>query len=225
LLLPELWSTGYDLAHAAQHATPIDQGLFVAMGDLARQHRLTIAGSLLEMHGGRFCNTATLFLPDGRLAAMYRKVHRFRLMDEDRYLAAGDAAPTFDLPWGKTALAICYDLRFPELFRRYALEGARLVLVPAEWPSARIEHWCILVWARAIENQCFVAACNRVGESKGERFSGYSLAINPWGEVLVEGGEAEALLVAQIDLNLVDEVRRCILVFADRRPDVYGFGA
>jgi omega-amidase len=118
-------------------------------------------------------------------------------------------------------MTICYDLRFPELFRRYALAGARLILVPAEWPHPRRAHWQTLLRARAIENQCFVAACNRVGITGNSTFFGASAVIDPWGEALVEGGETELILTATIDLSLVDTVRKRIPVFEDRRPELY----
>jgi predicted amidohydrolase len=142
-------------------------------------------------------------------------------MQEEQYLAPGQAATLLDLPWGKTGLIICYDLRFPELIRHYALQGARLILIPAEWPHPRREHWRTLLRARAIENQCFVAACNRVGQSKGAAFFGASTVVDPWGEPLIEGGETEALLTVTIDLAQVDVVRQRIPVFADRRPELY----
>jgi predicted amidohydrolase len=116
---------------------------------------------------------------------------------------------------------VCYDLRFPELWRHYALDGARLAFIPAEWPQKRIAHWRALLPARAIENQMYFVGCNRVGESKGETFGGSSMIVNPWGEILTQGNEHEALLCAQIDLALVDDVRARVPVFRDRRTDIY----
>ena len=122
-------------------------------------------------------------------------------------------------------MAICYDLRFPELFRHYALQGARLILLPAEWPNPRREHWRTLLRARAIENQCFVAACNRVGESDGTSFFGASAVIDPWGATLIEGDDTPAILTTTLDLSLVENVRERIPVFADRRPELYKLDA
>ena len=126
-----------------------------------------------------------------------------------------------ELPWGCAGLAICYDLRFPELFRRYALEGARLMILPAAWPHPRRMHWRTLLRSRAIENQCFVAACNRVGTADDVSFFGSSAVIDPWGETLIEGGETEALLTVRIDLDTVEATRAKIPIFADRRPELY----
>ena len=173
VVLPELWSTGYDLENAEKHASVLGgrargSRWFGRFAALAKANHLWLTGSLLETQAdGHYYNCMPVYDPNGALAAAYRKVHLFRLMQEDAYLAPGQDTTLLDLPWGRTGLAICYDLRFPELFRRYALNRAHLILIPAEWPSARQEHWTTLLRARAIENQCFVAACNRVGTSRG----------------------------------------------------------
>lgn len=223
ILFPELWSTGYDLENWGKYATPVEDGLFGRLRGLAKQHHISLGGSLLERRGDQAFNTFVLIGSDGNLLGLYRKVHLFRLMDEEKWLAAGDELVVAEAVWGRTGLGICYDLRFPEMFRYYGLRGAELILIPAEWPSRRIQHWSTLLRARAIENQVFIAAVNRVGESKGEVFGGHSALINPWGEALAEGNEVdEALLTAEIDLKEVDRVRQHIPVFGDRRADVYG---
>jgi predicted amidohydrolase len=221
VVLPELWGSGYDLANAADYATDLGTGLFHEMATSAREHDLHLAGSLLEASGERIYNTCALFGPQG-LVGSYRKMHRFGLMQEDRYLGAGDQpALLTGLPWGKTALAVCYDLRFPELFRGYAVFGARLIVIPAQWPAPRIEHWRTLLRARAIENQCFVIGCNRVGADRDNVFGGASVVIGPWGELLVEGGDSPALLMAEVDLTEVEKARQRIPVLDDRRPECY----
>ncbi|MCJ7667310.1 MAG: carbon-nitrogen family hydrolase [Anaerolineae bacterium] len=220
VLLPELWSTGYDLGHAAEHARTTERVL-VRLTDLAKERSLFIIGSLLSAKVGRLYNRATILSPQGDLVGEYDKIHLFRLMEEEKYFAPGTEPPVFDLPWGKGALAICYDLRFPELFRKYALRGARVVFLPAEWPYPRLEAWRVLLRARAIENQFFMVGCNRVGESKGMVFFGHSGIYDPWGEPVLEGGEEERLLTAEIDLDVVDEARRKIPVFEDRREELY----
>ncbi|HEY63405.1 MAG TPA: carbon-nitrogen family hydrolase [Caldilineae bacterium] len=223
VVLPELWASGYDLAHADRYAASLNQGAFAYSAGLARDHKIWLTGSLLERgDDGAYYNTAVLWDPDGAIRAMYRKVHLFRLMDEDRYLRPGDQALVFELPWGRTALAICYDLRFPELFRRYALSGAVLTIVPAQWPRTRVAHWQVLLRARAIENQMFVIGCNRVGSHEEFTFGGRSAVVDPWGEVLVEGDEEAAVLTAELDMTKVARARRKIPVFEDRRPEVYG---
>jgi predicted amidohydrolase len=223
VVLPELWATGYDLERSLAHAEMIQLWVVPRLTQLASEHHIYIAGSsLLADPQGRVFNSATLLDGSGKLVGQYNKVHLFGLMEEDRYLHAGDDAHAFSTSWCDVGLAICYDLRFPELFRKYALDNVSLVLVPAEWPTSRIEHWRSLVQARAIENQYFVAACNRVGVSKETSFAGNSMVVDPWGEILVEGDEDERLLLAVIDLQRIKESRARITTFSDRRADVYG---
>jgi predicted amidohydrolase len=142
-------------------------------------------------------------------------------MSEDQYLTAGEELAIVDFAGVKAGLAICYDLRFPEIFRRYALDGAQMVFLPSEWPHPRLAHWQTLLRARAIENQLFMIACNRTGKSRETAFFGHSCIIDPWGESVIEGGESPMLLTATIDTAMVDEVRTRIPVFADRRPALY----
>jgi omega-amidase len=226
LMLPELWPTGYDLARAGDYAAPLSSGPFALMADMAREHRFYVVGTALEANAaGAPFNTAALVGPDGQLVATYRKVHLFPPMGETRYMTAGADLPTFDLPWGRTALAICYDLRFPELWRRYTAAGARLILIPAEWPVPRIEHWRLLLRARAVENQLFVVGCNRAssGAVAGEaQFGGHAAAVDPWGRVLVEGSLEPGLFIATLDLDEVARCRRALPYLHDRHPEVYG---
>jgi predicted amidohydrolase len=144
-------------------------------------------------------------------------------MDEDKWLQPGTQLICTDFQWGKAGLAVCYDLRFPEMFRKYALKGTRLVFIPAEWPAARVSHWSTLLRARAIENQMFVVGVNCVGKIGNETFGGSSTIISPWGETIAEANnQDEQLITAEIDLDQVDEFRMKIPVFEDRRPDIYG---
>lgn len=222
VLFPELWSTAYDLNRASRHASPLDTGLFAELSALAQRTGIHILGSTLSILGeNQFGNTLTVFAPDGTLLADYSKIHLFRLMDEHQYLTAGDKPVLVDLPFGRAGLAICYDLRFPELFRGYALAGAEMVFLPSEWPHPRLVHWQTLVRARAIENQMFVFACNRVGRDASNEFFGHSMAVDPWGEILAEGGEGEELITLTANLSKVQEARRRIPILQDRRPEVY----
>lgn len=220
LLMPELWTTGYDLEHALEHARA-NLALLPELGRTARELNLTLGGSLLLEENGRVSNTFVFQPPEGP-PTMYAKVHLFRLMQEDHFLTAGTHLQTAPSLWGKIGLAICYDLRFPEMFRRYALQGAHLFLISAEWPAARVEHWSTLLRARAIENQCFTAGVNCTGQCGGETFGGKSAIISPWGIPLTEGPQdAPALLTAEIDLEEAKSARRRIPILQDRRPDLY----
>ncbi|MCA0354337.1 MAG: carbon-nitrogen family hydrolase [Chloroflexi bacterium] len=221
LVLPELWGTGYLLEQAHKLSDALGKGLFEEVAVLAARHHLAIVGSLLERDGEQVYNTATLYDAQGKRLHSYRKTHLIGLMQEDRYLGAGQQAEVFETAWGTSACAICYDLRFPELFRRYALAGAGVIIIPAEWPTARIEHWRTLLRARAIENQAVVIACNRVGSDRANQFGGHSVVIDPWGNILVEGDDQASLLTASIDLDSIAKARDFLPVFRDRRVELY----
>jgi omega-amidase len=221
LVLPELWHHGYDLEKAEEWAAPLGEGGFAQMAALAREYELHLVGSLLERHSGGISNTAALYGPDGVLVGSYRKVHLFRLMREHQYLVPGERAALFPTPWGPTGIAICYDLRFPEFLRAMALAGATLIVVPAQWPEVRLEAWLTLARARAIENELFVAACNRVGEQESSVFPGRSCIVDPLGSVLAEGDDREQLVVAKIDVRQIESARRYLPVYEDRRPEAY----
>lgn len=221
VVFPELWTTGYALDRSKELAAQLNTGIFAQLATWATQNKISIIGSTLEKRGLEINNSASFFAPNGRMMGVYRKIHLFKLMDEDRWLQPGQAPLLMDLPWGTTGIAICYDLRFPELFRRYAVDGAKIVFIPAEWPLERIEHWRTLLAARAIENQMYIVAVNSVGETGNTIFGGHSMVIDPWGKTVVEMGEQPGLASVEIELDLVDIVRKRIPIFDDRRPDLY----
>jgi predicted amidohydrolase len=221
VLLPELWSTGYAWGEYRDLAVPINTGMFTELSTLAQKAKISITGSILEKRGEQFANTAAFFAANGRMMGLYRKTHLFRLFQEDRYLQAGSSWLTMDLPWGPTSVAICYDLRFPEMFRRLTDEGAALILLVAEWPKERIEHWRTLVQARAIENQVFIAAVNATGETDDTVFGGHSMIVDPWGRIIVEAGEEPMVVTGEVEIESVWDVRKRIPILDDRRTDLY----
>ena len=221
ILLPELWASGYDLKNCQAYAAPLHEGGFARMRSMAEENNITIGGSLIEQDNNAFYNTFVLYDQSGAMINYYRKVHLFRMLNEKQYLKAGDHLVIAETEWGEIGMATCYDLRFPEMFRAYSVRGVELILVVAEWAQRRIAHWRQLLQARAIENQCFVAAVNKVGVSQGEKLGGFSAVINPMGEYLVQGGEEEELLSAEINLKEVKKTRRWMPVMQDRKPKVY----
>ena len=221
VVFPELWSTGYALEESKELASVLNSGMFEKVTTVATQNKISIVGSVLERRGVEVANSAAFFAPNGRMMGVYRKIHLFSLFEEEKWLSPGSSPLTIELPWGETALAICYDLRFPGLFQNYSANGAKMVIIPAEWPLARLEHWRALLIARAIENQCFIVACNAAGETGETVFAGHSMIVDPWGKVVIEGGEDPVLLTTEIEMDTVDEVRQQIPVIEDRRPDVY----
>lgn len=222
LLLPEMWNTGYALDRIHELADPEGERTKIMMSAFCRKHGIhLIAGSIAEKREGRVYNTVYGFDAQGECSLSYSKIHLFRLMDEEKYLEPGSGLGSFTMNGLDSAAMICYDIRFPELSRTLALGGAQILFVPAEWPHPRMHHWRTLLMARAIENQMFVIACNRVGTSNETSFFGHSMIIDPWGEIVAEAGEEEEILTATIDLSETGRVRSRIPVFEDRRPGLY----
>lgn len=222
IMLPEMWNTGYALEqiHLLADVEGVKTKSFFS--SFCRKHKVNIiAGSIAEKIGNDVRNTAYVFNRDGEIVGDYSKMHLFRLMDEEKYLISGDRLGELEIEEQPSGLMICYDIRFPELTRRLALNGAKILYVPAEWPIPRLKHWRTLLLARAIENQMYVVACNRVGVSGTTGFFGHSMIIDPWGDVIAEGGENEEILRAELDLDQVDKVRKTIPIFEDRRPTLY----
>ncbi len=228
VVFPELWDTGYALSRAQELGTPVSTGRFAQVAQLAVQHQIHIVGSMLELGTrtgaeGLAYNTAVWYAPDGAVSGSYRKIHLFRYspLEEDRYLTPGGIPQCVTLPWGIAGMAICYDLRFPELFRHYAVAGAVMTVIPAQWPHARIDHWRTLLRARAIENQMIVIGCNRVGTSEGQAYGGSSAIYDARGNLLVEGNDQESLLTTQVDIGEALLLRREFPTLSDRRPELY----
>ena len=221
IVLPEMWNTGYaltDLEGLADH-----EGRTVTfLRGFAKTHQVNIVGgSVSTKKNGGFYNTMYVVDKTGELAGEYDKAHRFGLMDEHIHLEEGQSLGTFSLDDTICGGVICYDIRFPEWIRAQALNGAKVIFVPAEWPAPRIDHWRILLQARAIENQCFIVAVNRVGSDPKNDFGGSSMIIAPWGEIRLDMKQEEGIGYAEIDLSEVEEVRKRIPVFDDRREMLY----
>ncbi|TGB02048.1 carbon-nitrogen family hydrolase [Halobacillus salinus] len=221
IVLPELWTTGYDLSRFETIAETLDGPTHDLLRDLAAYHQVTILGSIAERDGSQFYNTLVTYDETGARVSSYRKAHLFRLMNEEKYLHSGNEKGNFQIADVPFAGVICYDIRFPEWMRTHMLDGSRALFVVAEWPKPRIDHWRNLLVSRAIENQCFVIACNRVGKDPDNTFGGHSLVIDPWGKVVAEAGSHEEILHASVDFSDVDAIRKQIPIFQDRRPGLY----
>jgi predicted amidohydrolase len=218
-VLPEMWSSGFSYRNLNELAkrTP---GIVEELLELSRELKLVIVGSMPEPHGEKVFNT--IYVADnGTLAGVYRKLHLFSLLGEDKAFDSGDSWLLADTSIGKVGVIICYDLRFPELTRRLALEGADVICIPAQWPKPRQEHWRTLLRARAIENQLYVVACNACGQIGKLDFFGMSMIINPKGELLSEAGETEVEISAPLDMQMMADWRAQIPCFNDRRPELY----
>lgn len=222
VVLPEMWNTGYALDQLATLADPEGQQTQQFLTTLARQNQLAIVGgSVATKREQQFFNTSYVVDETGQVVGEYDKVHLFGLMNEDRYLTAGQATNYFQLQQVASASFICYDLRFPEWMRTVATKGVDVMYFVAEWPASRIQQWRRLLQARAIENQCFVVGVNRVGDDSANHYNGHSLVIDPLGSVIADAGESEQVQIVTIDLAQLAAVRGPIPVFADRRPELY----
>jgi predicted amidohydrolase len=179
------------------------------LAGLAREHRVFVAGGVVSPGAGEMGrNEAVIFSTEGARLARYAKIHPFSLGGEAQGHEAGTEIVTFD--WGGFVVApfVCYDLRFPEIFRTAAKRGANLFVVMALWPVKRQQHWLTLLQARAIENQAYVVGVNRVGTEPGFTYAGRSVVVDPHGVIIADAGEREQVLTAAIDADLVNAWRR-----------------
>ena len=233
VVLPEKWNAigGVDVLHAA--AEPVDGGESVeAMAGWARTHGITlVGGSITERRAGRekLSNTCLVFDPDGAVVAVYRKIHLFdvevggHVYRESEAEEPGEEPVVARLEDWPIGLSVCYDVRFPELYRILALDGAELVTVPAHFttPTGK-DHWHVLLRARAIENQLYVAAAAQVGETlPGKPSYGRSLIADPWGIVLAQAPDEPTVISAEIDRSRLRDVRDKLPSLKNRVADAY----
>jgi omega-amidase len=222
IVLPELWTTGYDLTRLEEIADDLGKDTKDFISNLAKKYQVNIvAGSVAKKTDKGVTNTMLIFDRSGEVIGEYSKLHLFQLMDEHHYLIPGEAKGLFTIEGIQSSGVICYDIRFPEWIRAHTTKGAELVFVVAEWPLPRLEHWRALLISRAIENQCYIVACNRAGSDPANVFAGHSMIIDPWGEIIAEASTEPETLTASIDLELVKKVRKQIPIFQDRRPGFY----
>ncbi|MDQ0416831.1 putative amidohydrolase [Croceifilum oryzae] len=222
IVLPELWTTGYDLERLHEISDPDGECTRSLFTQLAKKYQVHIvAGSIPKKTEAGITNTLYAFNREGEIVNEYNKAHLIQLMDEHLYLTAGSRIEPFMLDDVVSAGFICYDLRFPEWIRKAILAGAEVLYIPAQWPIQRLSHWRSLCIARAIENQCYVIACNRTGSDPNNQFAGHSMVIDPWGEILAEADEKAAIIQVEIDTDQVKKIRSTIPIFTDRRPEIY----
>ncbi|MFD2831532.1 carbon-nitrogen family hydrolase [Corticicoccus populi] len=226
VVLPEMWTSGYDLENIRQHAEHNLYPILDVIKKLAAENNVNIiAGSVPNIKKDEeVLNTAFVVDRKGSLVHEYSKIHLVPMLNEPEYLSAGEErAEVFELESEKMGVLICYDLRFPELFRDLALTGAKVIFVVAEWPAERSDHWLTLLKARAIENQCYIVSCNTSGsQSDGTTFAGKSLIVDPFGVIISEAGhDTEENISADLDLPYIDRIRRDIPIFSSRRTELY----
>ena len=237
VVLPEKW-TGIgppDLIRSV--AESLDDGEATqAMSGWARTHGITlVGGSIVERREGRekLSNTCVVFDPEGEIAAVYRKIHMFdvevggQVYRESEAEEPGEETNLCDAEGWRVGLTVCYDLRFPELYRILALQGAELVTVPAAFTLyTGKDHWELLLRARAVENQCYVLAANEWGVHEGGKQSyGRSSIVDPWGVVLAQAPDEDCVIAAEIDKTRLEQVRHDLPSLANRQPAAYRWPA
>jgi predicted amidohydrolase len=233
-VLPEKWSVYGAPEDQRAGSEPLDGAALAWARAIARELEIDlVAGSIAERVDGsaRGANTSVHVGPDGTDRATYRKLHMFDVLVGGRdYRESDGEAPGDEVVLSALAdgtglgLTICYDLRFPELYRRLTVDGARILAVPSAFtePTTR-DHWEVLLRARAIENQAFVVAANQVGRhAPGLRTGGRSMIVDPWGIVLAQAPDAETYVVAELDLARLERIRADLPSLANRRPEIYG---
>lgn len=221
IVLPEMWNTGYALTELNKLADNTNRTVEMLKNFAKEKSVNIVGGSVSTEKNNGFYNTMYVVNKKGELVSEYDKAHRFGLMDEHIHLEEGDTLGTFKLDNVVYGGVICYDIRFPEWIRAQALNDAKLIFVSAEWPEPRIDHWRTLLQARAIENQCFIVGVNRIGSDPNNVFGGSTMVIAPWGEIRLDMKKEEGIGYVEIDLQEVEEVRKRIPVFDDRREKLY----
>jgi predicted amidohydrolase len=219
LVLPEMFSTGFSMDPTAL-AEPPDGPTATFLSRTADQLGVYLLGGLAARHGDTFRNEAVLFGPDGSVMGRYWKMHPFSPSGEADHYTPGDKAVVIAAGEFQLAPAICYDLRFPELFRGAAAGGADLMAVIANWPAKRADHWACLLRARAIENQAYVVGVNRCGTDPNHTYAGRSAIIDPQGNTLAHAGDDQCVIGAPLDPEAPNRWRDQFPALRDIRRDL-----
>lgn len=206
LILPEMSLTGFTM-NTEQFAEGIGGDTFRFFSALAMEKSFDVFVGIIERGKQKPFNTLLHISSKGRLIKLYRKVHPFSFSRENLFYNSGSKPVTTKIKKNLIGLSICYDLRFPELYRKYAKKRVHLIVDIANWPDARIEHWRTLLKARAIENQCYVAGVNRVGNDPKLHYNGCTGFYDPLGNLLAEVVEEEKLLIVEMNKSYINEIR------------------
>ena len=219
VILPEIWNVGYFCFDSYEkEAEPADGPTFSRMARKAKKNGFYLhMGSFVEKKDGSLFNTSVLIDRGGKAVAVYRKIHLYGYgSKEAQILTRGEEITVVDTNFGKVGMSTCYDLRFPELFRKMVDRGAELFLIASGWPYPRLEHWLMFNRIRAIENTAFLVSSNCVGINRGLHFCGHSMVVDPWGVIVAGGGDEECFVKAEIDLKRVAATRKEFPALSDR---------
>ena len=206
LIFPEMTLTGFTM-RSEKFAEQIEGESFAYFVSVAEKFECDIIAGIIVNKSGKYFNTLIHIEKNGKLINHYHKIHPFSYSNEDNHYSGGDKPIVTKVNGWKTGLSICYDLRFPELYRKYGKKRTHLIVNIANWPDTRIEHWRTLLKSRAIENQCFVAGVNRVGKDPKLNYTGFSCVYNPMGIEIVAVENEERLIATEINKSEVEKVR------------------
>jgi len=209
IILPELWATGFKYEKISD-LSKRSEWLLDQLHELATFYDIVIGGSLpekIESHGRKSIYNSLFFSGRQGTIGRFRKQHLFSLWREDDWFTPGDEPKIIKTEHGSIGSLVCFDLRFPETARVQCQQGADLVVVSAQWPFVRVDHWRQLLKARAIENQIFVVACNGVGDCNGQKLAGHSMIIDPNGTILLEASELPDSGVVKLDFKIQEQIR------------------
>ena len=221
VLLPEMFATGFSMnIKAISDSRSGETQNFLS--SLASRHRVYVAGGIVtDAHHGRGYNQCVVYSPDGKEVTRYTKIHPFSYGKENAHFTAGSHIELFKLGGFTIAPFICYDLRFPELFRFAVLQGANLFTVIASWPAPRDSHWVALLKARAIENQAYVVGVNRCGSDPNIDYKGHTMTVDPSGNVLLEAGSLECTISDDLDFDSLLSYRKDFPALKDIRKGFF----
>ncbi len=206
LIFPEMTLTGFTM-HSEQFSEEIDGESFIYFIKKSAELKKHVFAGIIEKDDGKIFNSLIHFDDKGLITARYRKIHLFTMSGENKFYDAGKETVITKIDKVKIGLSVCYDLRFPELYRFYAKEKAEIIVDIANWPVQRIEHWKHLLKSRAIENQCFMIGVNRTGNDPFHKYNGCSAVFDPMGNEILITGEEENIFTVDLDLQIVPQVR------------------
>ena len=218
LVLPELFATGFSMRADAMAAHAAEVRAFLA--DIATRYGAWVIGGYAEPGAERPANACGVFAPNGDEVLHYRKIHPFSLAREPEHYEAGEDLHTLEIEGIRVTPLICYDLRFPELFRA-AAAATDLYVVIANWPTRRAHAWRTLLAARAIDDQAWVLGVNRVGDAEGHPHRGDTTLLDPWGQVVATLADEPGVVTGEVGAAVVREARERFSFLDDRRPEVY----
>lgn len=219
ILLPELWNIGFmSFDRYREEAETQGGSTLTLLRTLAKELSCHLhTGSFVERHRNRFYNSSFLLNPEGEILGNYKKIHLFTYHSQEaKILTPGTSVAVIPTDFGNVGLATCYDLRFPEMFRKMLDQGAEFFLVSSAWPSSRLEHWLLLNRTRALENLSWLISSNSVGINREIPFAGHSLVVDPMGQIIARGNDGECVVWAEVDREIVLKAREEFPALRDR---------